>query len=238
MEKTPENALLAMLPASIHQRLAPEVSIVSAAAGDVLFDPEDPIDELCFPLDLVVSLDQVVDDAVGAEEPSAGVALIGSEGFAGIEGIFGLERAINRVSVRKSGRFVRIPAVVAREEFARPGAFHVLLLRSTDSLFAQICGIAACERVHSIEQRLIRWLLMFDDRVFGADLELTQDVLSQLLHVRRVSITMAASLLQVTGLISYSRGTIMIKDRAGLEERSCKCYRAIKDRYDTAQRTD
>lgn len=232
------NFLLAMLPESITQRLGIELGIVAAATGDVLLDTDEPITDLYFPIDLVVSLDQVVGDDAGGDDTSAGVALIGREGFVGIESLFGSDRAINRATVRLGGRAARIRADTALEEFARPGAFRLLLLRSADDLLGQLCGISACERVHPVEQRLIRWLLMFDDRVVETDLKLTQEVLAQLLHVRRVSITVAASVLQLAGLITYTRGTIMIADRAGLEARSCKCYRAIKARYDAARQPD
>lgn len=225
------NALLAMLPTPVTERIGPRHDIVSAAAGDVLVEPEETIGDLWFPLDCVLSLDSVVAD----ESTSAGVALVGAEGFVGVEALFGADRAINRTTVRLGGRAVRVRAETARQEFAHVGAFRLLALRSADALFAQVCAIGACERVHSTEQRLIRWLLLFDDRVADHNLALTQDALAQLLRVRRVSITAAAGLLQIEGLIAYQRGMIMIKDRQALEAKACQCYRDIKARYDAAQ---
>ncbi len=234
MDDLQSNALLAMLPATITSRLADGLAVVSAATGDVVMDPDEPLTDLWFPLDSVVSLDQVIADDDTAESSSAGVALVGNEGFVGIESLFGAERAVNRMTVRLGGRLLRMRADAARNEFAHVGALRLLLLRSADALFAQVCAIGACERVHSTETRLIRWLLLFDDRVPDHNLALTQEALAQLLHVRRVSVTAAAGLLQIEGLIAYQRGMIMIKDRAGLEAKACKCAHEIKARYAAA----
>lgn len=227
------NVLLSMLPASVTERIGDALRIVSAAAGDVLIDPGAPIVDVYFPLDLVVSLEQVIDDDDAAATPSApGVALCGNEGMIGIERFFGAEVSTNRATARIGGRVVLVEAAAAFEEFARSGAFHRLLLRTADHLFLQTCAIGACERVHTVEQRLIRWLLMFGDRAASGDIALTQDAIAQLMRVRRVSITAAARLLQVQGLISYARGVITIDDRDGLVGRSCKCYREIKASHD------
>lgn len=232
-EDVERNALLSMLPPSVTERIGDALRIVSATAGDVLIDPEAPIVDVFFPLDLVASLDQVIDDDDAAATPFApGVAICGNEGVVGVERFFGAEVAINRATVQIGGRAALVHAEAAREEFARGGAFHRLLLRTADHLFLQTCAIGACERTHTIEQRLIRWLLMFDDRSPSGDIALTQEAISQLMRVRRVSVTGAARLLQVHGLISYARGVITLEDRAGLVERSCKCYRAIKASHD------
>ena len=204
----------------------------------VLLDGGEPIVHVYFPIDSVVSLDQVVKPDADDTASAPGVAVIGSEGVAGMEAFFGAELALNRSTVRIAGSVVRISAVALQEEFIRAGAFHRVLLRSADALFAQVCGNAACERIHTIQQRLIRWLLLFDDRCDGPDLTLKQNTLAHLLAVRRVSISAAAVMLQLAQQISYQRGQIMILDRKALEERACNCYHTIKARYTDDQQPD
>lgn len=226
-----QNALLALLPASVMQRLEQDLTVISGAAGDVLLQPGQPINDVYFPLDLVVSLDQPVTDDIGDAAAAPGVALTGREGAIGIEPFLGAETSISRATVRVEGRALRLSAATLRAEFARAGAFQRLLLRSADALLAQVSAIAACERVHPIQQRLIRWLLLCDDRALRGGIGLTQESLSELLGVRRASISAAASQLQSAELIAYRRGNIMILDRIRLEGLSCKCYREIKARY-------
>lgn len=223
-----QSVLLSMLPESAVGRLGNALSIVSAAAGDVLLDADESIADVFFPLDMVVSFDQVLEHEDDADPSAPGVALVGREGLIGVELFLGADQSVNRATVRLGGRLVRIAADAAREEFTRCGVFQRLVLRITEHLFIQTCAIAACERVHTVEKRLIRWLLMFHDRAPSGDLALTQDALSQLLQVRRVSVTASARLLQLEGLISYRRGIIMITDPDGLAARACACYHAIK----------
>lgn len=224
------NSICAMLPESVTQRIESAFTVVAAAPGDVLMQAGEPAESVWFPLDLVVSLDQVLDDSDDVSV-APGVALVGSEGVIGLEPMLDAETAVNRSTVRIGGRVLRLEANVLREEFARGGVLHRLLLRHADALFCQVCAVSACERVHSVRQRLVRWLLLFDDRLRLQDVELTQESLSQLMGVRRVSISAAASELQADGLIAYLRGNFTILDREALALRSCQCYRGIKARY-------
>ena len=226
------NVLLAMLPLSVVERLGSPPRFTTAAAGDVLLDPGEPIVDLYFPIDLVASFDQVLDDSDPDASCAPGVALGGNEGLIGIERLLGADVSNNRATVRIAGRAVLVDAAAAYEEFSKGGAFHRLLLRTVDYFLLQSCAISACERIHPVEQRLIRWLLMFDDRAPSGPIALTQETLARLMQVRRVSVSAAARLLQLQGLIAYRRGVISIIDRTGLDEKSCKCYRAIKTRFD------
>ena len=232
MHRPPPNRLLAMLPATVLQRLDRMSSLVTAAPGDVLLDADEPIVELSFPLDLVASLEQPVSHDVEDYACGPGVALVGREGVVGLEALLGNEASINRATVRIGGQMLRLPAAALREEFGRAGVLHRLLLGSADALLGQSCAIGACERVHSVRRRVIRWLLMFADRVSDSDdIRLTHDTLSQLLGVRRASISVAASELQADGLIAYQRGIITIRNRQRLEAGACTCYHEIKARY-------
>lgn len=225
------NLLLAMLPEPVVQRLEADAGVVSAQAGDALIDPGEPMADVYFPLDLVASLDQVVGNDIDDVSAAPSVALTGCEGVVGIEVLFGAETSTNRATVRVAGRAIRIGVPALQEELGRAGVLQRLVLRSADALFAQVCANAACERVHTIQQRLVRWLLLLDDRSASQPLALTQDSLSQLLAVRRESVSAAARQLQADALIAYRRGAITVIDRPGIEARSCRCYREIKARY-------
>ena len=228
-----QNSIIAMLPPPVTQRLDAESQVVHCDSEQVLLDAGEPIVHVHFPIDAIVSIDQVIkpegDDSISAPA----VAIVGSEGVTGIEAFFGAESAISRSTVRIAGTVLRVDAAALQEEFVRAGAFHRVLLHFADALFAQVCGNAACERIHTIEQRLIRWLLLFDDRCDSHELALKQDTLAHLLAVRRVSISAAAVLLQLAGQITYHRGHIVLSDRAALETKACNCYRGIKSRYAT-----
>lgn len=226
-----ENQLIAMLPQPVWQRIGGGATIVSAVPGDVLIDPGEPIVDVYFPLDAVASLEQVVSDDVEEHASGPGVALVGNEGLISIEALLGAETAINRATVRIGGRLVRIGATTLIEEFANAGVFQRLALGCVDALMGQSCAIGACERVHAIRQRLVRWLLMFADRAPASSMRLTQDSLAQLLAVRRASVSAAAGQLQDEALIAYLRGNITIIDRNRLEAGACACYREIKARY-------
>lgn len=226
------NLLIGMLPPSAYARIASQLEVVSVHVGDVLLAPEATFDAVYFPVDSLVSLDQFVNDKRGGREVTASVALTGNDGIVGIELPLGGQTAISRSTVRVSGTAFRLAGDALRAEFARGTALRRLLLGAVDALVAQIANNSACERLHSPVQRLIRWLLLVDDRAVRSDLMLTQDTLAQFLGVRRESVSLAAGRLQRAGLITYSRGDLMITDRAGLEARSCECYRAIKARHD------
>ncbi len=227
-----------MLPASVQHRLGGDASVVSVTTGEVIAEPGEQIVEATFPLDSVFSLDQIVSDDVENYAATPGVALVGNEGMIGIEAVFGANEWINRATVRIGGDMLRIKHAALLAEFSRAGVFQRLVLSSADSLIAQCCAIGACERVHSIRQRLIRWLLLFDDRIPNRDLGVTQAALSQLIGVRRASVSEAASGLQAQEFIAYQRGHIKIVDREGLEAGACRCYREIKRRSLSRQRGD
>lgn len=228
------NHLIGMLPPAAYDRIEPHLESVSLRVGEVLFEPDSDavIDAVYFPIDPIVSLDHFVSDERGSGEMTSSVALTGGEGIVGIELFLGGQTAINRAMVRIGGTALRMAADALRTEFARGTAMQRVLLGAADALVAQIASNSACERLHSPVQRLIRWLLLVDDRAMRSDLMLTQETLAQFLGVRRESVSLAAGRLQHAGLITYSRGNLMIVDRAGLEARSCACYRAIKARYD------
>ena len=225
------NQLIAMLPQPAWQRIEGAATIVSAMPGDVLIDSGEPIVDLFFPLDSVASLEQAVRDDIEDHASSPGVALAGNEGAVGVEALLGAEDSTNRATVRIGGQLVRIGAATLIEEFARAGVFQRLVLHCADALMGQSCAISACERVHAIRQRLVRWLLMFADRAPAGSIRLTQESLAQLLAVRRSSVSDAASELQDDALIAYQRGSIVIVDRHRLEAGACSCYREIKARY-------
>ena len=225
-----QNAICSMLPETAMRRIESAFVVVTVVPGDVLAQAGEPTDNVWFPLDVVVSLDQVIDDS-GEALIAPAVALIGSEGAVGLEPILGGGTAVNQATVRIGGRVLRLDASLLRDEFVRAGVLHRLLLRHADPLLCQICAVAACERVHSVRLRLIRWLLSIDDRTPLQDAELTQESLAQLMGVRRVSVSAAASEMQAEGLIAYQRGNFTILDRDALTSRSCQCYRTIKARY-------
>ncbi len=225
------NRLLAMLPESAKQRLEHASAVISVTAGSILLDAGELISYVFFPLDAVVSLDQVISQDEDEHARGPCVALVGSEGMVGIESLLGFDEAINRATVRISGRLARLEVAPLVEEFRRTGALHRLVVGSAGALTGQTCAISACERVHSVRQRVIRWLLMFADRAQSSQLPLTQELLSELIGVRRASISAAAAELQAEDLIAYQRGSLMLCDRDRLEAGACKCYREIKALY-------
>lgn len=228
------NLLIGMLPSAAYERIEARLERVSLRAGEVLFepDPDAPIDAVYFPVDAIVSFDHVVSGRASGVELMPSVAVTGAEGVVGIELFLGGQTAINRATVRVGGAALRLGADALRAEFARGTALQRLLLGAADALVAQIANNSACERVHGPTQRLTRWLLLVDDRALRSDLMLTQEALAQSMGVRRETVSVAAGRLQQAGLITYSRGNLMIVDRAGLQARSCNCYREIKARYD------
>ena len=225
------NLLIDMLPQSAFRRIEQQLETVSLRAGEVLIEPEAAFDVVYFPVDSIVSLDNFVSDKRGSGEATASVALTGREGLVGIELVLSAQTAISRVTVRVDGSALRMHGDALRAEFVRGTAMQRILLGAADALVSQISNNSACERLHSPLQRLIRWLLLVDDRAVRRDLMLTQGTLAQLQGVRRESISLAAGRLQRAGLITYARGNLVVIDRAGLEARSCECYRAIKARY-------
>lgn len=234
------NLILELLPPGAYQRIAPHLEAVSLRAGQVLFSPETdaPLPAIHFLAGPIVSFDHVVGDSEHHPRLIPSVAITGREGVAGVELFLGGPTAINRATVRVGGAALRLPAEPLRAEFARGTVLQRLLLGAADALLSQIAYNSACERLHTPTQRLVRWLLLVDDRALQRELPLTQETLAQFMGLRRESASLAARQLQGAGLIRYSRGHLAILDRAGLLARSCDCYREIKARYDAMLTSD
>jgi CRP-like cAMP-binding protein len=228
-----ENHILSSLPPEDYRRLAPHLETREMPRGEVLFHPEERMDYGYFPLNSMVSLVSHTADGESVE-----VGIVGYEGFAGVSLLLGVDASPFENMVQIPDGAVRVRAEVLREEFGRGGAFQALALRYAQSLLLQTSQIAACNRLHSLSERLARWLLMTEDRARRQELPLTQEFLSLMLGVRRPGVTETAIILQAQGLIDYMRGRITIRDRAGLEEHACDCYRIVKEEFDRSTGRD
>lgn len=222
-----ENRLLAMLPADQRDRLLRAGEEVKMEVRDVLYEPNEPIAFVHFPIDGVASLLTVMDDGGIVE-----VATVGNEGMVGLPVFLGAGSIPGRAVAQVPGAAIRIPSTAFQEELGRNGTLRDSLQRYTQALFTLISQSAACNRLHPIDERCARWLLMTHDRVGGDQFQLTQEFLSQMVGVRRASVTVAAGALQKAGLIEYRRGIIRVEDRKGLEAASCECYGVIKREFD------
>ena len=221
------NKILSVLPREEFEPLAARLKPVPLVLGETLYMPAQKIDYVYFVDSGVVSLLAALENGATVE---AGV--IGPEGVAGISVILGADSTPNQALIQSAGQAMRISSQDIRTEFRRGGKLRDLLLRYTHTLFTQVAQTAACNRLHSIEQRLARWLLLTHDRVGRDDFVLTQDFLSRMLGVRRAGVSVAANTLRQAGLIDYHRGTMMVVDRKGLENYSCECYAIVRDEYD------
>ena len=221
------NRLIATLPEDTRRRILASLEPILFALGDVVYEPEAGMDYVYFPVTAVVSLIYTMADGATAE-----MGIVGSEGVVGIALFMGGDTTPNRAIVQVSGWAFRMRAEAMREEFRRGSSFQLALLRYTQALITQISQTAVCNRLHPIEQRLCRWLLLTHDRVQGAELVMTQEFIAHMLGVRREGVTAAAHRLQHAGLIRYARGHIMICDRPGLEMMTCECYRVVKTELD------
>lgn len=221
------NLLLAALPADDFRRLVPHLEYVALASGEVLYEPGEQMRHCFFPTTAVISLLYTTQDGVTAE-----MGLVGNHGIVGVALFMGGATTSNRALALIAGGAFRMKPKILQAEFVRGGAFQHLLLLYTQALLTQTSHTAICNRLHSTEQRLCRWLLFIHDRVDSDELNLTQELISHSLGVRREGVTVAAGHLQDRGLISYRRGHIMILDRPGLEACGCECYRTIKDEHD------
>lgn len=222
-----QNRLLGALPREVWKRLCPAPASLTFALGDVVYEPGERMSYLYFPTSSVVSLIYTMADGDTAE-----MGLVGNEGVVGIALVLGGETTPNQAVVQVAGGALRMRADAMRAEFDRGGPFQAGLLGYTQALLTQISQTAVCNRLHSIEQRLARWLLMTRNRVASDEILMTQEVLAHMLGVRREGVTLAAHHLQEAGLIRYRRGHITILDRTGLEAASCECYRVVKDEFD------
>ena len=222
-----ENRLLAALPPDEYQRLASKLQPVSFSLGEVVYEFGGQLDYVYFPTSSIVSLLYTMENGTSAE-----MGLTGNDGVIGIALFMGGGTMPNRAVVQSAGGAFRMTAKVLQDEFALGGKFQQLLLRYTQALITQISQTAVCNRLHSVEQQLCRWLLLSHDRIQSDELIMTQELIADMLGVRREGVTVAAGRLQDAGAISYVRGHIQILDRSKLEETVCECYRVVKDEFD------
>ncbi len=222
-----KNQLLAALPAAEWERWLPQLEWVELPLGQVLYESGTTLSHVYFPLTAIISLLYVMENGASAE-----IAVVGNEGIVGISLFMGGESTPSRAVVQSAGHGFRLNAQTMKEEFNRAGPVLHLLLRYTQALITQMAQTAVCNRHHTLDQQLCRWLLLSLDRLQGNDLVMTQELIANMLGVRREGVTEAALKLQKVGLIRYTRGHISVLDRAGLERRTCECYAVVKNEYD------
>ena len=221
------NQLLAALPDAEWQCWSSQLEWVDMPLGQVLYESGRTLSHVYFPVTSIVSLLYVIEDGASAE-----IAVVGFEGVVGISLFMGGESTPSRAVVQSAGRGMRLPASFIKAEFNRAGPVMHLLLSYTQALITQMAQTAVCNRHHSLDQQLCRWLLLSLDRLDGPDLVMTQELIANMLGVRREGVTEAALKLQTLGLIRYVRGRISVLDRPGLEKRTCECYAVVKKEYD------
>jgi len=221
------NHLLDALPAGDYRRLQAHLELIPMALGEVLYEPGGRLRHVYFPTTSIVSLLYVMEDGASAE-----IAVVGNEGMLGISLFMGGETTPSHAVVQSAGHGVRLKAQLLKQEFARFGPMMHLLLRYTQALITQMEQTAVCNRHHSVDQQLCRWLLLSLDRLSTNELSMTQELIANMLGVRREGVTEAAGKLQDVGLIRYRRGRITVLDRPGLEARSCECYQVVKKEFD------
>ncbi|MBS1801665.1 MAG: Crp/Fnr family transcriptional regulator [Acidobacteria bacterium] len=219
-----ENRLLRSLSAEERVRLCSSIKRVTLALGQVVYECGERIDYVYFPTTCVVSLLYTTRDGATAE-----IALTGNDGIIGVALFLGGGNIPHRAVAQIGGHALKMPARVLQEEFMRGGPLQHILLRYTQALITQISQTAVCNRLHPLEQRLCRWLLLCHDRLDGSEILMTQEFIANMLGGRRESVTVAAGRLQDAGLIHYSRGHIRVLDREGLETMACECYKIVSD---------
>lgn len=222
-----QNLLLAALPAEDFELLLPHFSAISVELGGSLYEAGEQLKCLYFPTTAIVSLMYVTENGSSTE-----LAVAGREGAVGIALFMGGNTTNSRAIVQSAGDLVCLPAPMLEQEFERGGPLQWLLLRYTQALIAQMTQTAVCNRHHTLEQQLCRWLLISVDRLNSNKLRMTQQLIADMLGVRREGVTEAAGKLQSAGAIRYSRGDITIVDRSALEARVCECYRVVNREYD------
>ncbi|MBN4005154.1 Crp/Fnr family transcriptional regulator [Nostoc sp. LPT] len=222
----PSNKLLAALPASDYQRLVPHLKLVSLEVPQILYQAGEPITQVYFPDKSMVSIVTTMEDGSTAE-----VGIVSNEGMIGIPVILGNKTTTTTSFVQISGAAMQMNADVLRAEFNRGEALQTLLLCYVQAIYSELAQGAACNRLHTLDERLARWLLTVSERVESEDFPLTQEFISQMLGVRRSGVTVAASTLSRAGMISYHRGHINILNREDLEATSCECYRVIQNEF-------
>jgi CRP-like cAMP-binding protein len=222
-----ENRLLSALPIEEYKRLLPNLELVSLNFKQIIYAPDEPIEYVYFPNSGVISLVNVTEDGKTVE-----AGMVGNEGMAGIPVLLGADKMPSLAISQVVGDAVRMKADVFKREVTPGTSLYKLLLRYTQALLNQISQSVACNSLHPVERRCCRWLLMCHDRVRSDQFMLTQELLSQMLGVRRASVSVVAATVQKAGLIRYNRGRITIVDREGLEAGSCECYRVVKEEFD------
>ncbi|AMO25655.1 Crp/Fnr family transcriptional regulator [Ramlibacter tataouinensis] len=225
-EEARSNRVLASLPEPVWQQWQALLEFVEVPSGTVLYEPGDVLHYVYFPANCVVSLMHVLADGASAQ-----IAVVGAEGIVGVPGFMGGGISRTRSQLQSGGLAARLPAEVVATEFERGGAVMRLLLRHTQALIAQMSQIAVCNRHHSPEQQICRWLLLALDRVEGPEVRATQELIASMLGVRRETVTEAARRLQTRGVIQSRRGHIQVLDRGALEHSACECYGAIRKEY-------
>ena len=222
-----QNHLLASLGAEIQSRLFPHLELVSLSLGQILYRSGEPSHYVYFPTDSIVSLLYVMENGAAAE-----ISVVGNEGLIGVAVLMGGESTPNQAIVESAGSAYRLQRQLFKNEFDRGGEMQVLLLRYTQSMLTQMAQTAVCNRHHSIDQQLCRWLLLCLDRLPSNQLTMTQEFIATMLGVQRAGVTAAASKLQKLGVIEYHRGRITVLDRPKLEKLSCECYAVVKKETD------
>jgi len=221
-----KNELVAALAPADLARWLPQLEAVTMPLGHVLYEPGATLSHVYFPTTAIVSLLYVMENGASAE-----IAVVGKEGLLGISLFMGGDSTPSRAVVQSAGEGFRMAAQDIKKEFKRTAVLH-LLLRYTQALITQMSQTAVCNRHHALDQQLCRWLLLSLDRLQGNELVMTQELIANMLGVRREGVTEGALKLQAAGLIKYSRGHITVLDRRGLEQRTCECYEVVKREYD------
>ena len=222
-----QNHLIAALPAEIFERLSPHLELISMPLGEVLYESGGQLQHVYFPTTAIVSLHYIMENGASSE-----IAGVGNEGVLGISLFMGGNTTPSLATVQTAGHGYRLKARLMMEEFNRAGPMMRLMLRYTQALITQMSQTAVCNRHHSVEQQLCRWLLLTLDRLTSNELIMTQELIASMLGVRREGITESAGNLQRAGLISYRRGHITVLERSGLESRVCECYAVVKNEFD------
>jgi CRP-like cAMP-binding protein len=221
------NHLLAALSAGALERVRPHLRLVEMPLGKVLYEPGDLLSHVYFPTDCIVSLLYVLTDGSSAE-----ISVVGNDGVIGIALFMGGETTPSRALVQSGGHAYELHGQLLKNEFHRDGAMQLLLLRYTQALITQMAQTAVCNRHHSVDQQLCRWLLLSLDRLSGNRLTMTQELIANMLGVRREGVTEAAGKLQKLGVIKYQRGQITVMDRPRLEQLCCECYAVVRKESD------
>lgn len=222
-----QNKLLAALSEDARRRIFPKLKLVELSLGDVIYESDQIIENVYFPVNCIISLLYVMMNGSSAE-----ISVVGSEGMAGVAVVMGGESTPNRLIVQSHGHAYRLPSAELKREFNDSAEVRILTLRFTQALITQMSQTAVCNRHHSIDQQLCRWLLLSLDRLDSNRLNMTQELIANMLGVRREGVTEAAGKLQKSGVIEYQRGRIIVIDRPKLESLSCECYGVVRRETD------